>query len=112
MKLKGAVDIGWDKVSELRISNDGTMLTAGSYLSNFVSLWSIDATNLISTDSQKRSSPSRIAESKRSVPVPSFSSPSGDLHLPYPSGSIPLCFPLMKYMIIRIPSVFNTVVFH
>ena len=78
MKLKGAVDIGWDKVSELRISNDGTTLTAGSYLSNFVSLWSIDVTNLVSTDSQKRSSPSRIAESKRSVPAPGFSSPSGN----------------------------------
>jgi WD40 repeat protein len=42
VKMKGSLEIGWDKIAELRVSADGNTLTAGSFNSNFVSIWSVD----------------------------------------------------------------------
>jgi hypothetical protein len=42
VKMKGHLEIGWDKIAELRVSADGNTLTAGSFNSNFVSIWSVD----------------------------------------------------------------------
>jgi hypothetical protein len=62
VKLKGSVQTAWDNVAEIRISSDGSTLTAGSFNSNFVSIWSIDL--------DKANNPNNVsaaADSKRLV---------------------------------------------
>lgn len=69
-KMKSSVDIGWDKVAELRISSDGSKLTAGSFNSNFVSVWSVDLDRLSDAAGSKRSQPQSVQRPARSKAVP------------------------------------------
>lgn len=69
-KMKSTADIGWDKVAELRISADGSKLTAGSFNSNFVSVWSVDLDRLSDAAGSKRSQPQSVQRPARSKAVP------------------------------------------
>jgi WD40 repeat protein len=76
-KLKNSVDIGWDKVAELRISPDGSKLTAGSFNSNFVSVWSVDLDKLSDAADSKRTQPQSVQRPARSKEVQGESSSRG-----------------------------------
>ena len=69
-KLKHSVDLGWDKVSEIRISSDGLRLTAGSFNSNFVAVWSVSTDKLSDAAGSKRTGPLSVQRSSRSKAVP------------------------------------------
>ena len=69
-KLKNSVEMGWDKVSEIRISADGLRLTAGSFNSNFVAVWSVNIDKLSDAAGSKRAGPLSVQRSSRSKAVP------------------------------------------
>jgi WD40 repeat protein len=76
-KLKNSVDIGWDKVAEFRISPDGSKLTAGSFNSNFVSVWSVELDKLSDAADSKRTQPQSVQRPARSKEVQGDSSSRG-----------------------------------
>lgn len=76
-KLKSSADIGWDKVAEFRISPDGCKLMAGSFNSNFVSVWSVDLDKLSDVAESKRIQPQSVQRPARSKEIPGDSSNRG-----------------------------------
>ena len=74
-KLKACADIGWDKVAELRASADGTKIVAGSFNSNFVSIWNVDLDKIMnptggSVTKQRQSTPVNRGNVPKSKAVP------------------------------------------
>lgn len=53
LALKCTVNPGWDKIDDMRISNDFELI-AGSCMSNFVSVWSVDLQELMDTAQQQQ----------------------------------------------------------
>eukprot|EP01039_Chlorochromonas_danica_P002300 gene2300-2519_t len=45
LKMVHAFDIGWDRIAEMKISNNDTVIAA-SFMSNFVSVWEVDVDQL------------------------------------------------------------------
>ena len=73
-KIKASVEVGWDKVAEVRVSADGTTLTAGSFNSNFVSVWSVDldkVSNPVAGSKRQVQQPQQQRNGLRSKAVPS-----------------------------------------
>ena len=74
-KLKASAEIIWDKVAELRVSSDGTKITAGSFNSNFVSVWNVDVEKVLSSSgvsgSKQRQSipPQKNLSKSKAVPL-------------------------------------------
>lgn len=53
MNLKCAVNPGWEKIDDMRISNDFELI-AGSCMSNFVSVWSVDLQELVDSAKEQQ----------------------------------------------------------
>lgn len=81
-KLLGSAAVGWDKIADMKITPQNKIL-GGSFISNFVSIWSLDLENVFTSPGPGRvktpSRPSIAGDRNPSPQVPSVPSSAGGL---------------------------------
>ena len=86
LRSKSGMDVAWDKLSDLSFNKDDSMIMAGSFISNFVSIWQVDynaEASSSSADSEIRiktgfKSPLRRVDTPQKFVAPDASSSKGD----------------------------------
>ncbi|RYH28987.1 hypothetical protein EON65_10135 [archaeon] len=50
LRLVDSIDVGWDRISDMKVSNNNNQIVAAGFTSNFVSVYEVDLDQLISDD--------------------------------------------------------------